>query len=202
MYSINNIIHAYLSHYGLVVRADNACIKGLPKSLSLSEEDSIPNGTIAFVNNQFTCNGIITHVSVGYEVVDGGYHNNETGVHFELRRVAQNGSFDVVQSIPLLIEQAWNETDDRDRYILNNYELSDTIQFQENDYISIFTPVNSTVKILVDVNSTNTSRYFVCTIDQISCINYSGAMQVKITTSKKLLDCSMHNMWCRKSPII
>ncbi|XP_065899443.1 uncharacterized protein [Dysidea avara] len=166
-----------------VVRADNACIKGLPKSLSLWEEDSIPNGTIAFVNNQFTCNGIITHVSVGYEVVDGGYHNNETGVHFELRRVAQNGSFDVVQSIPLLIEQAWNETDDRDRYILNNYELSDTIQFQENDYISIFTPVNSTVKILVDVNSTNTSRYFVCTIDQISCINYSGAMQVKITTS-------------------
>ena len=169
-----------------MIKADSVCIYGLPESLSPWEEDSIPNGTIAFVNNQFTCNGIITHVSVGYEVVDGGYHNNETGVYFELRRAAQNGSFDVVQSIPLPVGETWNETDDR--FILNDYELSDAIQFQENDSISIFTPVNSSVKILVDVNSTNTSRYFVCTVDQTRCTNYSGAMQVKINTSKKLLD--------------
>jgi len=174
-----------------------SCINGLPESISLWEEDSIPNGTIAFVNDQFRCDGIITHVSVGYEVVNDDF-NNGRAVFLQLkRRKTDSNNFETIKSIPLPMGEAWNETDDR--YILNDYRLPDAIQFQENDIINIFTPANAPVKVLVDVNSANSSRYIDCTDNQRICYSMSisvgpdllsqsvtsGALQIKITTSKR-----------------
>jgi len=152
----------------------NTCFCGLPDSISIQQTEPVPTGGILVLNNRLTCTGIITHISVGYEVIN----DTGDGIYFQLRREDDNGNTRLVQSISLLMDVLLMGTGER-----GVIELSDSIPFLENDIVTVFIPSDSRFGVLVD-RSANTSSYLQCrevVLDQDCTFDNLGRTRIMIT---------------------
>ena len=159
---------------------------GFPEEIMMETENStielddvrldvIPEDTEVIIPSlRMTCDGYISHVSVGYEVSHVSAFNES--VYLQLWRTSTAENYSLVEEVLLPVGHHWPDNDNRS--ILNNYELPSRITVQSNDTIGFRTPLGSSVEVLVDT----IEQREVLSSDNV--LNVTGVPQVMITNSK------------------
>jgi len=115
------------------------CTKGFPEVIALENNtsihlDAIPEDTEVLIPSLImTCDGYISHVSIGYEVTNSEFNQS---VYLQLWRrndAMQPGDYSLVVEVLLPVGDPWPYSDHQS--ILSNYELSSRIMVQSNDII-------------------------------------------------------------------
>ena len=163
------------------------CSMGFPEEIMMETEnatielddvrlDVIPEDTEVIIPSlRMTCDGYISHVTVGYEVSHVTAFNES--VYLQLWRTSTAENYSLVEEVLLPVGYHWPDNDNRS--LLNNYELPIRITVQSNDTIGFRTPFGSSVEVLVD---TTEEREVLSYSDNV--LNVTGVPQVMITNSK------------------
>ena len=148
------------------------------------ELDVIPeDAEIIIPSLTMTCNGYISHVSIGYEGKNQTSVSNNS-VYLQLWRISHTAALEgsvenytLVEEVLLPIGDPWPHTDNQ--RILNDYKLPKRITVQSSDVIGFRTPYNSSVNVLV--NTTDQREVLSNSDDILSMI---GVPLLLITHSK------------------
>ena len=129
------------------------CTTGFPDVIIMENStamlDTIPEGTEVLVPSlKITCDGYISYVSVGYKARESIFNQS---VYLQLWRSAAAMNiikYLLVEEVMVPAGESWPGNNSHN--ILNHYKLPSKIKVQSNDIIGFRTPMNSSVKVLVD----------------------------------------------------
>lgn len=150
------------------------------------ELDVLPEDTeIIIPSLRITCDGYISHVSVGYEVSQTAtvFNQSTGGVYLQLwRNAAAMGmrNYTLVEEVPLPVGSPWTGNDNRS--ILNDYKLPKRITVQSNDVIGFRTPYDSSVNVLVN---TTDQREMLISDYYDNVLNMTGGVPLILITHSK-----------------
>ena len=163
-----------------------ACNMGFPEAIAIGnsttmELDVIPEDTQVLIPSlTITCDGYISHVSVGYKVSHYRSAADES-VYLQLWRIAVGvRNYSLVEEVLLPPGDPWPGSNNLS--ILENFELPSRITAQSNDVIGFRTPYSSSVRVLV--NTTNPRRILEYTSHGYNVLNTTGIPQITIRNSK------------------
>ena len=169
------------------------CNTGFPEIINMRgntsmELDTIPEDTEVLIPSlRITCDGYISHVSVGYKVI---YEStiNQDGVYLQLwRTVVGMRNYSLVEEVLLPVGEPWPGNNNQS--ILKDFELPSRIAVQSSDVIGFRTPWDSSVEVLVD--TTDQREILEYESNNSTVLNVTGIPQIIITNSElKLLHCS------------
>ena len=158
---------------------------GVENSINPIDLDVLPEDTEVIIPSlRMTCDGYISHVSVGYEVTQISVVNQSAvGVYLQLWRNAAAvwgiRNYTLVEEVMLPVGIPWPGIDNQS--LLNNYKLANRITVRSNDVIGFRTPYDSSVNVLVnttDQREVLTNDYY----DDV--LNMTGVPLILITHSK------------------
>ena len=145
------------------------------------ESDTIPEDTEVLIPSlRITCDGYISHVSVGYKVI---YEStiNQDGVYLQLWRTAVGTrNYSLVEEVLLPVGDPWPGNNNQS--ILKDFELPSRIAVQSNDVIGFRTPWDSSVEVLMD--TTDQREILEYDSNSPTVLNVTGISQIIITNSK------------------
>ena len=167
-----------------------ACNAGFPEAITMRgnnamELDVIPEDTQVLIPSlTITCDGYISHVSIGYKV---NPYKSTAGqsVYLQLWRSSVGvRNYTLVEEILLPPGNPW--PGNNNQTILENFELPSRITVRSNDVIGFRTPRSSSVEVLVDTN--NPREILECTSHGHNISNITGIPQIIIRNSKFVYD--------------
>ena len=161
------------------------CSMGFPEIINMRrntmELDTIPEDTEVLIPSlRITCDGYISHVSVGYKVI---YEStiNQDGVYLQLWRTAVGTrNYSLVEEVLLPVGEPWPGNNNQS--ILKDFELPSRIAVESNDVIGFRTPWDSSVEVLVD--TTDQQEILEYESNSPTALNVTGIPQIIITNSE------------------
>ena len=166
-----------------------ACNVGFPEAITMGnnvmELDVIPEDTQVLIPSlTITCDGYISHVSIGYKV---NPYKSTTGqsVYLQLwRNSVGMRNYTLAEEVLLPSGNPW--PGNNNQTILENFELPSRITVRSNDVIGFRTPHSSSVEVLVDTS--NPREILECTSHGHNVLNITGIPQIIIRNSKFVYD--------------
>ena len=160
---------------------------GFPEAITMgnnniTELDVIPEDTQVLIPSlTITCDGYISHVSVGYKANLYKSASDES-VYLQLwRSTVGMRKYSLVKEVLLPPGDPWPGSNNLS--ILEDFELPSRISVQSNDVIGFRTPYNSSVKVLVDtINPRRILEYTLHGYNNV--LNITGIPQITIRNSK------------------
>ena len=144
--------------------------------------ETIPEGTVVLAPFlTFTCDGYITHVSVGYEVTN--MTSNQT-VYLQLRRNVEGTKYSLIHEVMLPVVPDGTRTS-----ILRDYKLPNMLAVRENDVVGFRTPENSSVRVLIDDSQEANRSLYVnenYESDNFSTSMINGTPQISVADGEHL----------------
>ena len=164
----------------IFVVSGHNCLQGFPENITEitnRSEHVIPEGTVVLAPFlTFTCDGYITHVSVGYEVTS--VTSNQT-VYLQLRRNTEGANYSLIHEV--LLPRGKPEAKDN-HTILRNYQLLKSIAVLQNDLVGFKTPADSSVRVLL-VSDQQKTLHKGYSSNAFAASNVTGIPQISVTFS-------------------